>query len=155
MVNEIDVKKIDSIVMDKYEADSENLLHILQDINSEYSYIPEQGMKIVAERLCIPVSQVYSVATYYKALNLEPRGRHVISVCTGTACHVRGAGKIIEKIERELGIKAGGTSSDMKFSLQTVRCIGCCSLGPVINVGEDTHGRLKQDALPKILKKYE
>lgn len=154
MMAEIDINKIDNIVTEKYGADPENLIHILQEINSEYTYVPESGMRRVAEGLKLPLSQVYSVTTFYKALSLEPRGKHLVSVCTGTACHVRGAGSILEKLKRDLNIKNGDTSPDRRFSIEPVRCIGCCSLGPVMRVDEDTHGRLKLDSLTKILDKY-
>ena len=155
MTEGIDFKKIDALVLEKYGADPENLIHILQEINAEYTYLPAPAMTRVAKRLNIPLSRVYSVATFYKALSLEPRGRHLISVCTGTACHVRGAGRIMDKLKRDLKIESGATSPDRKFSIEPVRCIGCCGLGPVIRVDEDTHGRLKLDGLSKIIGKYE
>ena len=155
MSDAVNLNSVETIIRDKNQSDPENLLHILQEINSEFTYLPEEGLRLVANRLNLPLSQVYSVATYYHALNLEPRGRHIISVCTGTACHVRGAERIIEKLERDLDVSSGGTCEDKRFSLETVRCIGCCSLGPVITVDDDTHGRLKLDSISKIIDKYQ
>ena len=132
----------------------ESLIEVLQDIQAEYNYLPKEVLNQISQELQIPLSQVLRVATFYAAFSLKPRGRHLINVCLGTACHVRGGGRILEKLERDLGIKSGDTSSDLKFSLETVRCIGCCSLAPVIRIDEDTHGRLKQDKIPRILKKY-
>jgi len=132
----------------------ESLIEVLQDIQAEYNYLPQEVLNQISQELQIPISQVLRVATFYAAFSLKPRGRHLINVCLGTACHVRGGGRILEKLERDLGIKSGDTSSDLKFSLETVRCIGCCSLAPVIRIDEDTHGRLKQDKIPRILKKY-
>ncbi len=154
MTEQVDIKKIDNIIAEKYEADPENLIHILQEINAEYSYIPEAGMKRVAEGLKLPLSRIYSVATFYKALSLEPRGKHLVSVCTGTACHVRGSERILDKLKRDLKIEGKDTSPDRMFTLEPVRCIGCCSLGPVMRIDEDTHGRLKLDGLTKIIGKY-
>lgn len=132
----------------------ESLIEVLQDIQAEYNYLPKEVLNQISQELQIPLSQVLRVATFYAAFSLKPRGRHLINVCLGTACHVRGGGRILEKLERDLRIKSGDTSSDLKFSLETVRCIGCCSLAPVIRIDEDTHGRLKQDKIPRILKKY-
>jgi len=132
----------------------ESLIEVLQDIQAEYNYLPQEVLNQISQELEIPLSQVLRVATFYAAFSLKPRGRHLINVCLGTACHVRGGGRILEKLERDLGLKSGDTSSDLKFSLETVRCIGCCSLAPVIRIDEDTHGRLKQDKIPRILKKY-
>jgi NADH-quinone oxidoreductase subunit E len=132
----------------------ESLIEVLQDIQAEYNYLPREVLNQISQELQMPLSQVLRVATFYAAFSLKPRGHHLINVCLGTACHVRGGGRILEKLERELGIKSGEASSDLKFSLETVRCIGCCSLAPVIRIDEDTHGRLKQDKIPRILKKY-
>jgi NADH:ubiquinone oxidoreductase subunit E len=132
----------------------ESLIEVLQDIQAEYNYLPKEVLNQISQELQIPLSQVLRVATFYAAFSLKPRGLHLINVCLGTACHVRGGGRILEKLERDLKIKSGETSSDLKFSLETVRCIGCCSLAPVIRIDEDTHGRLKQDKIPRILKKY-
>jgi len=145
-------KTTDLISQSKARQDS--LIEILQDIQAEYNYLPREVLSQISREFEIPISQVLRVATFYAAFSLKPRGRHLINVCLGTACHVRGAGRILEKLERELSVKSGETSSDFKFSLETVRCIGCCSLAPVVRIDEDTHGRLTQDKIPRILKKY-
>lgn len=138
----------------KYENNQEALIMILQDIQGEYKYLPEPALREVSTRLNVPLSQVYGVATFYKAFSLQPRGKHLIQVCCGTACHVKGAPLVVDRLERALGIKCGNTTKDKKFTLETVRCVGACALAPVVMVGEDTYGRLTQDAVEKVLKKY-
>lgn len=127
---------------------------LLQDIMREYGYLPEGTLKRIAQKLAIPLSRVYGLATFYKSFSLTPRGRHLISVCLGTACHVRGAPRIVEKIERDLGIKAGETTKDLKFTLETVNCLGACALGPLIVIDEKYYGRLNSTKMDKVLKDY-
>lgn len=140
-------KKIKS-VLDKYQRNKGMLVSILQDIQAEYNYLPEESLVKVSKDLDVPLSQVYSVATFFKAFSLTPRGRHLINVCLGTACHVRGAVRILEAIERETGIKAGETTEDLKFTLETVNCLGACALGPIVVVdgvysGQMNTGKVK------------
>src|SRR5210317_1197628 len=123
-------------VLQKNEYDTENVIMILQDITARYNYLPEVTLTYVARKLNIPISHIFSVATFYKAFSLTPRGKYIINVCTGTACHVRGAEKIKETIEGRLHIHEGETTEDLMFTLDTVRCLGCCALGPVITVNE-------------------
>ncbi|MBC8394165.1 MAG: NADH-quinone oxidoreductase subunit NuoE [Deltaproteobacteria bacterium] len=145
---------IDRMIAEKYDNDLENLIMILQDINAQYNYLPMEALLLVSENLGVPVSEVYGVATFYKAFSLEPRGKHIIHLCTGTACHVRGAERVKERLEQTLGIKAGGTTADKCFTLETVRCIGCCSLGPVVNVNDKTYARIDSEEIIKIVEKY-
>lgn len=151
---EFDPAKVDGIV-ERYKGEQGLLISILQDIQAEFNYLPKEALLRVSEGLDVPVSQVFSVATFFKAFSLKPRGRHLLNVCMGTACHVKGAGGILGKIERELGVGEGGTTDDLRFTVDTVRCVGCCSLGPVVVVDEDTHGRLTQEEIPKILSNYQ
>ena len=134
--------------------DRAHLVGILQQVQSELNYLPQEALCQVAEGLGIPVSRVYSVATFYKAFSLTPRGEHQIHVCTGTACHVRGAPLVLGQLERDLEIGGGETTEDLKFSLDTVRCVGCCSLAPVVRIDEDTFGNVTQRQMGRILKKY-
>lgn len=145
--------KVDEIIA-SYQGEKGALIPILQDIQLECNYLPEDVLRHVARELGLPLSQVFSVATYYSAFSLTPRGRHLICVCLGTACHVKGGGRILERIERDLGIEPGRTTEDGNFSLETVRCIGCCGLAPVITIDGHAYGRLKQDQLSTILKRY-
>jgi NADH-quinone oxidoreductase subunit E len=130
------------------------LVSILQDVQAEYSYLPEEALVEVSQASETPLSQVYSVATFFKAFSLEPRGCHLINVCLGTACHVRGAVKVLEAIERELNIKAGRTTKDLKFTLETVNCVGCCALGPVVIIDEGYYGQMKTDKVKALLENY-
>ena len=141
-------------ILDNYQRDQGMLVSILQDIQAEYNYLPKEAVVEVSQALGTPLSQVYSVATFFKAFSLEPRGRYLINVCLGTACHVRGAVKILEAIERELEIKAGGTTADLEFTLETVNCVGCCALGPVVIINGEYHGQMKTDKVKALLKSY-
>jgi NADH-quinone oxidoreductase subunit E len=140
--------------LQKYQHDKSLLVDILQDIQAETGYLPKEVLEETSHSLDVPLSRVYSVATFFKAFSLEPRGRHLINVCMGTACHVRGAVKVLEKVEQELGIKTGETTSDLKFTLETVNCVGACALGPMVIIGEDYHGEMAPDAVSSMLKKY-
>jgi NADH-quinone oxidoreductase subunit E len=141
-------------VLQKYQYDKSLLVDILQDIQAETGYLPKEALSEASHRLGVPLSRVYSVATFFKAFSLKPRGRHLIHVCMGTACHVRGAVKVLEKVEQELGIKTGETTSDLKFTLETVNCVGACALGPMVIIGEDYHGEMTPDAISPVLKNY-
>ncbi len=141
-------------VLQKYQHDKSLLVDILQDIQAESGYLPREVLEETSRGLDIPLSRVYSVATFFKAFSLEPRGRNLINVCMGTACHVRGTGKVLEQIEQELGIKAGETTPDLKFTLETVNCVGACALGPMVIIGEDYHGEMTPDKIGSVLKNY-
>ncbi len=151
---EIDVSKVDEVI-DSFSGDLSQLIGILQDIQANLNYLPREALVRVSERLEIPISQVFGVATFFKAFSLTPRGRHQINVCLGTACHVRGGARILGKLERDLKIEAGGTTEDLRFTLESVRCLGCCSLGPVVVIDNDTYGRLNQEKVAKLLDQYE
>ncbi|MFB0534468.1 MAG: NAD(P)H-dependent oxidoreductase subunit E, partial [Anaerolineae bacterium] len=120
-----------------------------------YRYLPRDAMILVSEWLGIPLSQTYSVATFYNAFSLVPKGKHLVSVCLGTSCHVRGGGHILDKIKRELNLDSGETTEDFQFTVEEVRCLGCCSLSPVIRVDDDTYAHLTQTQVRRILEKYE
>ena len=142
-------------VLQKNAYDTENVIMILQDITARYNYLPEVSLTYVAKKMNIPVSHIFSVATFYKAFSLTPRGKYIINVCTGTACHVRGAEKIKETIEERLHIHEGETTEDLMFTLDTVRCLGCCALGPVITVNQKSHGGLDRKKTANIIEQYE
>lgn len=141
-------------ILDNYQRDQGMLVSILQDIQAEYNYLPKKVLVEVSQALGAPLSQVYSVATFFKAFSLEPRGRHLINVCLGTACHVRGAVRVLEAIERELAIKAGRTTKDLKFTLETVNCVGACALGPIVIINGEYHGQMKTDKVKALLQNY-
>ena len=144
-----------SDILIRYQADPGSIIAILQDIQEEFSYLPPPALKLVAKELAVPLSRVLSLATFYKAFSLKPKGRHPIHVCLGTACHVRGAQLVLEKLERDLSLKSGETSADGEFSLDAVRCVGCCGLAPVVTVGEDVHGKITSTKIAGLLKKYQ
>ena len=146
--------KVESI-LDSHQRDEGMLVAILQDIQAEYNYLPREALEETSKGLCVPLSQVYSVATFFKALSLEPRGRHLINVCLGTACHVRGAVKVLEAMERELAIGSGETTKDLRFTLETVNCVGACALGPVVIVDGEYHGQMKADKVKDVLADYD
>lgn len=154
-IEEIDYLELDQIIEQEFNEDKENLIMILQAIQRHYNYLPKPALAYVSEKLSIPYSRIYEVSTFYSTFSLEPRGRNIVSICTGTACHVRGAERIKEQIESSLHIKDGGTTEDKRYTLESVRCIGCCSLGPVVKINEDMHGRIATDEVENVLNQYE
>lgn len=146
--------KIEAIVK-KYGGDRGQLVSILQDIQVDQHYLPRESLDEVSALMGIPISQIYSVATFFKAFSLRPRGRHLIKVCLGTACHVRGAARVAEKMELDLCIKRTESTPDMKYTLETVNCVGCCALGPMVMIDEDYHGQITSDKVTPLLAKYE
>jgi NADH-quinone oxidoreductase subunit E len=141
-------------IIEKYGNDTHAIVAILQDIQEEFNYLPKDALKRVAKELSIPLSRILSVATFYKAFSLEPKGKYSINVCLGTACHVRGGARVMDKLERELGIDRGETTEDLNFSLDEVRCLGCCGLAPVMMVGKDVHGKLSESKVAPIINQY-
>jgi NADH-quinone oxidoreductase subunit E len=142
-------------IIKKYDGDKVQLVSMLQDIQTEYHYLPKDALDEVVTLLGVPASQVYSVATFFKAFSLTPRGRHLIKVCLGTACHVRGAAKVVEKMEIDLAIKRTETTPDQRYTLETVNCVGCCALGPMVMIDEKYHGQISSDKVSPLLAKYE
>jgi NADH:ubiquinone oxidoreductase subunit E len=149
----IDWDKVNTII-ETYGGDPEALLMIMQDISDIYNYVPPEVVPVLVEKLDVKESLVYSVATFYKTISLEPRGRYIINVCTGTACHVRGADKITDALAERLDITEGQTTADGLFTLEAVRCVGCCASGPVITVNKDTHGGLDRARVLEIVEDY-
>jgi NADH:ubiquinone oxidoreductase subunit E len=150
---EVEKAKIVAFV-EKHKGAKNALIAILQDIQAEYKYLPRESLYLVSRRLAIPLIDVVGVATFYRAFSLTPRGRHVITVCMGTACHVRGGPKILEEFERRLTIKAGDTTPDGLFTLETVACLGCCAIGPVVVVDGDYHAQTTIRKVDGIIKQY-
>jgi len=149
----IDWEKIDAII-ENYKANPETLLMIMQDISDMYNYVPPEVVPVLMERLRVQESLIYSVATFYKTISLEPRGKYIVNVCTGTACHVRGADKIMDALKEKLKIKEGQTTDDNLFTLEAVRCVGCCASGPVITVNQETHGGLDRSSAVEVIEGY-
>lgn len=150
---EDDVRKVSDII-DKYRQEKSVLIPVLQEITREYGYLPKDILVYVSVELDIPLSQIHSVATFYNAFSLTPRGKYIISVCEGTACHVKGGHRILERMEKELGIKAGENTEDLHFTLESVRCLGCCGLSPVVTVNADLHGKMTQSKVAQLVERY-
>jgi len=145
-------------ILDRYDRNPAQLIPILQDVQAEENYLPRETLEAISEKLGVPLVRIYSVATFYKAFSLDPRGKHIIQVCMGTACHVRGAPRILDKMVRDLGVQPGKTTKDLEFTLETVNCLGACALGPIVVVDGEYHGQMtapKWDKIYKTLKKAE
>lgn len=153
--DDIDYLELDRIIEDDYGNNPENLIMILQAIQREHNYLPQPALSYLCTKIGVPMSKIYGVATFYSTFSLKPRGKNIISICLGTACHVRGAERVLEQIQENLCICDGETTEDQRFTLESVRCIGCCSLGPVVKINEDMHGRIAPDKIRKVLKQYE
>jgi NADH:ubiquinone oxidoreductase subunit E len=138
----LDTAPLERILAD-YPAEEASLIQVLQDVHRAYNYLPCDVLVRVAEALEVPLSKVFSVGTFYKAFSLQPQGRTIVKVCTGTACHIRGAGQIVDELERKLGIAAGGTTEDLGFTIKTVNCVGACAMAPVLIVNDTYHGSAK------------
>ncbi|MFQ6609008.1 MAG: NAD(P)H-dependent oxidoreductase subunit E [Fidelibacterota bacterium] len=141
-------------IMQAHGYRESGVIAMLQDIQREERYLPQGELRMLAERVGMPPSRVYSLATFYKTFSLKPRGRNLISVCLGTACHVRGGGLIMDKITRDLDTTPGEMTRDGRFSIEPVRCVGCCGLAPVVVINEDFYGKMTQRKAPRILKGY-
>lgn len=141
-------------VFDNYRGQKGVLIPVLQEAQDIYGYLPEEAMEKIARELKVPFSKVFGVATFYAQFHLNPRGENIVRVCLGTACHVRGGAGIFDKVKEVLQIDDGETSADLKFTLESVACIGACGLAPVIMVNDDTHGRLTPELIPEILVAY-
>ncbi len=140
--------------MRKVKVPEGALIPILQEINATYNYLPENVLRYMSEKLDIPLSLIYRIATFYRAFSLKPVGKHIITVCLGTTCHVKGAPKIINGLETKLGIKLGETTEDMNFTLLTAICLGCCGLAPVVRIDEDLYSNVTLAKVPEIIEQY-
>lgn len=141
-------------ILNHYGSGQDRLIPILQEAQEQYGYLPKDILGEIATSLQLSLAKVYGVVTFYTQFHLQPRGKNVIKVCTGTACHVRGSAETLKEIEKELGITSGGTTEDLGFTLETVACIGACGLAPVIMINDDIHGRLSPDGVAAVLDKY-
>jgi NADH-quinone oxidoreductase subunit E len=148
----VELERIDEII-DAYNAERMHALAILQDIQREYNFLPREALERTARRLGVPEGEIYRMATFFKSFSLQPKGKYVCKVCLGTACHVLGGPRILESLERELGIEAGETTPDRRFSLEAVRCLGACALGPVVVVNEEPYAHLTPDRAVKLVRR--
>ena len=150
----MDIEKVDQII-DKHQGEASSLIQILLEIQSENHWLPKEALSRVSERLEVPLSRIQHIATFYKAFSLVPKGRHEVHICMGTACHVRGARRILDTVQDMTGIKPGETDLDLKFSLETVNCLGCCALGPVMVIDGKTHGKLSTAETTDVIESYD
>ena len=141
-------------IIEQHNAQKSALIAMLQDVQSEFSYLPQDVLLHISRRVGVPPSRAYSLATFYRGFSLKPKGKHPIAICTGTACHVKSAVKILEKFERQLKIKTGQTTPDLNFGLDEVRCLGCCGLAPVVTVGPDLYGKVALPKIDQIIRQY-
>lgn len=146
--------KIDQII-NKYQGKAGALIQVLMELQEENHWLPREVLVKVSEKLEVPLSRVLRIATIYKTFSLTPKGHHKIHICTGTACQVRGAQRVLDEVQKLTGIKPGETDSEAKFSLETVNCQGCCTLGPLVEIDGKTHGRISPAEVADALKKYE
>ena len=142
------------VIITRHSPEKRYLIPILQDIQAQYNYLPPVALATVSKQLDIPMIDIISVASFYNAFSFTPRGKHVVTVCTGTACHVRGGPKILEEFERRLEVQAGGTTEDKQFTLETVACLGCCAIGPVVVVDGDYYAQQTIGKVGSVMKKY-
>jgi len=150
----MDNERIDQII-DRHGCEAGSLIQVLLEIQREHHWLPGEALERVSERLQVPLTRIRHIATFYKAFSLVPKGRHEIHVCVGTACHVRGAARLLDTVQDLTGIRPGETDPELKFSLETVNCLGCCALGPVLEVDGKTHGKMSPSGTAEVLKHYE
>jgi NADH:ubiquinone oxidoreductase subunit E len=140
-------------IVEHYQAKPTALIMVLQDIQKHYRYLPKEALKLVAQKMGLPIAQIYGVATFYRTFTLKPKGKNHICVCTGTACHVRQANVVVNQLETKLGLKAGETSKDQNFSLETVNCLGACALGPLVTANDVYYGNMTATKVDRMIEK--
>jgi NADH-quinone oxidoreductase subunit E len=150
----MDKERIDQLI-DHHHGEPSSLIQVLLEIQSENRWLPKEALAHVSERLQVPMTRVQHIATFYKAFSLVPKGRHQIHICVGTACHVRGAPRVLDAVEGLTGISPDETDLDLKFSLKVVNCLGCCALGPVVEIDGKTHGKMAPAEIADVLKNYD
>lgn len=150
----MDLERLESI-LSKYEGETTDLIPVLQDMQDRYNYLPKEELRVVAVRLNVPLTQIFSVATFYKMFSLVPKGEHQLKVCLGTTCHLKGGPRLLESVGNRLGCEVGYTTKDGSFSLETVGCLGSCAQAPVMMIGDKYYARVTLDKVPKILKRYQ
>lgn len=149
----VELEKVNRLIEKSGKAKS-SLIPILQDVQCEYNWLPPEVLKHVAEELEVSLIDVYGAATFYRSFSLKPRGKHIGTVCLGTACHVRGSQRIVDEISREFGIKPGETTEDLNFTLETVNCLGCCAIGPILVLDGEYYGEMTTRKVSSLLEKY-
>ncbi len=148
---ESNLQAVDAII-DQWGAKPESLLQIMLDVNHHFNYLPQESIDHISRRLKMPISQVFSVATFFKVFSLKPRGRTIVHVCTGTACHVKGTPKILDRMKQDLGLNPGETTEDLALTLETVNCVGACASAPVVVVGGETYSEMTPNKMAEVVK---
>jgi NADH-quinone oxidoreductase subunit E len=148
----MDMTNIDAII-DRYDKAPAALLAIMQDVQDSERYLPQEAMQRISAALQVPVTRVYQMATFFESFHLAPRGKHVCTVCMGTACHVRGAQRLVEQLERDLDIPSGNTTKDLMFTIEEVNCVGACALGPLVIINSEYHGNMTSGSLQRVVKR--
>ncbi len=143
------------LIINKYHRDAGSLIQILLEVQKEHQWLPKEVLEKISRELDVPLSRIQHIATFYKAFSVVPKGRHEVHVCMGTACHVRGAERVLDRVQDQLGIRPGETDTDLKFGLEIVNCLGCCALGPVMTVDKETHGKLAPAKVKDVLGQYD
>ncbi|MBN2496752.1 MAG: NAD(P)H-dependent oxidoreductase subunit E [Deltaproteobacteria bacterium] len=149
----VDIGRVDRVLARHPAGVQGELINVLHDLQAELRYLPRQALERAASHLGVPEAHLFGVATFYEGFHLEPRGEHICTVCMGTACHVRGAPRLVEQAERDLGIRAGQTTPDMRLTLETVNCVGACALGPLVIFDGKYHGNMTPDRLGRLIGK--
>ena len=147
----VDVRRVAAVLARYPRGDAGSLVNVLHDVQSEVHYLPEEALRQVARHLGLSRAQVYGVASFYRGFHLEPRGEHTCTVCMGTACHVRGAGRLLEALERDAGVGAGGTTPDLSLTVEEVNCVGACAIGPLVILDDDFHGHMTADDVSRLV----
>jgi len=150
----MDIERVDQII-DKHHGEASSLIQVLLEVQNENHWLPKEALWRISDKLQVPLNRIQHIATFYKAFSLVPKGRHQVHICVGTACHVRGATRVLDKVQDLTGIKPGETDLELKFSLETVNCLGCCALGPVMEINGKTHGKLSPAGTEDVLNGYE
>ena len=150
----MDTAKIDAIVA-RWDADPNYVIEMLQDVQDAFRYLPEEALRYLSDQVKVPLRQLYHLGTFFKAFSLTPKGEYEVQVCMGTACHVRGASRVLDAFERELEVPPGGTTDDLKYTLEDVRCLGCCSLAPVVQVNAELSSAVNPGDVPRMREKLE
>jgi NADH-quinone oxidoreductase subunit E len=148
-----DIQQVEAL-LGQFDDARSNLIGILQDVQSTYYYLPQPVLRRVSEKLGVPLTEIYHVATFYNCFSLEPVGKHLVQACLGTACHVRGGPRVLDRILRDLKLAEPGTTKDFAFTVRPVRCVGCCALAPVLRVDQDTFAQMTQSKVGSVLKRY-
>lgn len=150
---DIDIGKVDQII-EKWGQDASFVIEMMQDLQATFRHVPRVALERIARSTGTDLARLFHIATFYKAFSLTPKGELSVQVCTGTACHVRGAARVLDAMGRELGVAPGGTTADLRFTLEGVRCLGCCSLAPVVTVGKDLHGEIDSSKVGRLIRRY-